>query len=248
MRVQPILLLSGLLGLTGCVASEADSNPSLTRDDVAAGKADGDLDALCRFIGAPSGCDLCGELGWYYDGVCDAFCDHADPDCGLQRGVLCAEGFGDGFRDCVYSGMSPTQCLMPDPSYERAYQRACCDDRSIYPYCPHLACDDATSESACLANEGCAWETGPDGDVCTYVGVPNDDPCQAASSETECLAIEGCAWGTGTDADVCTYVGVPNDNLCAIALSETACLEIEGCVWGLGANGYICVYVGTFEL
>ncbi len=69
------------LGLAGCTGGETEPN-MLDKDEAAQGKEDGFTDTLCEWIGAEPGCDLCDELGWYGDGVCDDFCDEPDPDCG----------------------------------------------------------------------------------------------------------------------------------------------------------------------
>jgi len=69
----------GAGAFAGCALDEGGR--TITRDQVAAGKADGDTAALCLEIGADEDCDLCAELGWYGDDACDDFCDQPDPDC-----------------------------------------------------------------------------------------------------------------------------------------------------------------------
>jgi hypothetical protein len=72
------------LFLAACAADRAPT-PELAKGEILRGKADGP--DLCRKIGAPPGCDLCDELGWYGDDDCDedlieaGLCDGPDPDC-----------------------------------------------------------------------------------------------------------------------------------------------------------------------
>ncbi|HJL14875.1 MAG TPA: hypothetical protein RMH99_04425 [Sandaracinaceae bacterium LLY-WYZ-13_1] len=220
-----------VLGAAACANAppDADPAPTLERAEVAAGKADGSTDALCRYVGASPGCDLCEELRWYYDGICDGFCDHADPDCGTES-ELCASLYGDGFADCQAEGFSGAECLG-DEGYDRPYQRGCCAERD-YAYCPHLTCADAVDADTCLAIDGCAWGTGAPGEGCVYTGdVHAGLGCESARSEDECLAAGDCAWGLGAEGWACTTVGT----LCAgvpplsvdelplpVALSEAA--------------------------
>ena len=68
------------VGLGACTPDEPEGD-LITKDEAADSKADGFTDSLCLIIGADVGCDLCGEMGWYGDGVCDTFCEQADTDC-----------------------------------------------------------------------------------------------------------------------------------------------------------------------
>jgi hypothetical protein len=60
--------------------------PILDRSDFSEAKALGDSDPIfCRLVGAHPTCDICEELGWYNDGICDDFCDKPDyADCGIE--------------------------------------------------------------------------------------------------------------------------------------------------------------------
>ena len=69
------------IGVAGCVGDPQE--PPFSRDEARAAKADGFMGALCEILGAEPGCDVCLELGWYGDGICDEFCDEPDvADCG----------------------------------------------------------------------------------------------------------------------------------------------------------------------
>ncbi len=74
--------MKSLASLTLVLSFACTSQTSPTKDRVAAneGKSD-DSSELCEQIGAPADCDLCEELEWYGDGVCDDFCDLPDSDC-----------------------------------------------------------------------------------------------------------------------------------------------------------------------
>jgi hypothetical protein len=77
-----------LLALGGCTSAGSGPGATPSKTEVRTGKADG-VD-LCGSLGLPAGCDLCDELGWYGDGVCDAplialgACAGPDPDCDCQ--------------------------------------------------------------------------------------------------------------------------------------------------------------------
>jgi hypothetical protein len=46
---------------------------------------------LCTTHGAPANCDVCAVMGWYSDGVCDAFCGH-DPECEAPATLASKQG------------------------------------------------------------------------------------------------------------------------------------------------------------
>jgi hypothetical protein len=68
------------VGLAGCGDPDPEDE-AISKDEAAQSKADGFTDELCAYLFAEPGCDLCAEMGWYGDGICDTFCETADPDC-----------------------------------------------------------------------------------------------------------------------------------------------------------------------
>jgi hypothetical protein len=83
----------------GC--SGESQQDEFTKEQAQSSKADG-MDG-CSAIDAPADCDICMELGWYDDHVCDTFCPEPDPDCspcldGEQRCEGCP---GDDEDFCV---------------------------------------------------------------------------------------------------------------------------------------------------
>lgn len=60
--------------------------PILDSSDFSEAKAKDNSDAIfCRLIGAHPTCDVCEELGWYNDTICDDFCDKPDyAGCGIE--------------------------------------------------------------------------------------------------------------------------------------------------------------------
>ncbi len=77
--------------LAACGGDEAQPETNTESVTKPGGKADlVILDRICVAEGFGEGCDLCAELDWYGDDVCDDFCQNPDPDCGgdeLQPGT-----------------------------------------------------------------------------------------------------------------------------------------------------------------
>ena len=71
-----------VIAATACDVEEvrpAEDVPTISKEEAAAlgGKADG--------------IDFCDWLGWYGDGICDAWCPEPDPDCEDLGGPTCAD-------------------------------------------------------------------------------------------------------------------------------------------------------------
>jgi len=115
-------------GLGGCLAIDGSvGGEYLDKASVQTGVADGMNARLCVELGFTPECDLCTELGWYDDGVCDDFCTEPDIDClGTGPSVLyaapmenCSDGIDNDFdgdidcedQDCLSDpacGIGPT--------------------------------------------------------------------------------------------------------------------------------------------
>jgi hypothetical protein len=151
------------VGLAGCDTTET---PSLAKDDAMQGKADGFTDSLCLEIGAESGCDLCAEMGWYDDGVCDDFCESVDPECGgavLLYGVppiTCEQD-----ADCPDGSQCVTTTTGTCP--EGAY--CILAPRTTGTCEPTMDCD---ADAACPAGSTCVEGECVVGDVVALYGVP----------------------------------------------------------------------------
>lgn len=88
--IASLLVCPLVVVLSGCSGDEESGSPPPSREEVDIGaKSDGDMSVFCLWIGADAGCDLCLELGWYDDEICDDFCDLPDPDCGTE---YCGDG------------------------------------------------------------------------------------------------------------------------------------------------------------
>lgn len=142
-RSLPILLpaLSMLLA-AGCVG---DGN-GLSKDDARqlGGKTD-------------SGDDVCAQLGWYGDGVCDAFCALPDPDC-----AACPDPDTPGVD---YISEDPLQCA--------AITFECPDGQASFS-------DDCGC--GCLLEEGLSCPDAADPAV-DYI---SDDPLECAAILFDC--------------------------------------------------------------
>jgi hypothetical protein len=71
---------------TACCAGDSSRPPTKSQVISSSGAIDpAAWDALCKQQGLPAGCDLCDALGWYRDGVCDAFCPAPHPACAAPQ-------------------------------------------------------------------------------------------------------------------------------------------------------------------
>ena len=86
LRKLPLIFILPTL-YAGCAADTTASQGESLLDKSALDAAKADAD-FCGWLGLPADCDLCDELGWYGDGICDqdlidrGFCTGPDPDCG----------------------------------------------------------------------------------------------------------------------------------------------------------------------
>jgi hypothetical protein len=120
------------MGVGGCLAES--ERPDISRTEAAEAKADGFTDDLCGRIGADAGCDLCDEVGFYDDGVCDEFCDEPDPDCAtVLYGVpmeACddrVDNDGDRLIDCDDGDCDADPSCGPVVEYGVPFETECRD-------------------------------------------------------------------------------------------------------------------------
>lgn len=86
MRITIATTLLACLSTVGCDNATTDRgiDPAQpTKDDVRGAKADGQ--DYCEPFGFEAGCDICVELDWYGDDICDEVCSEPDPDCAVGR-------------------------------------------------------------------------------------------------------------------------------------------------------------------
>ena len=89
-----------------------DDVPALSKEEAAAlgGKADG--------------IDYCEWLGWYGDGICDAWCPDPDPDCGDLEGPTC----GDLGGQCLSSPIDVTYAADCEADFGMATSDGSCGE------------------------------------------------------------------------------------------------------------------------
>jgi hypothetical protein len=200
------------LGLAGCAGE--DGAGEITRGEVASAKADGMTDRLCVEVGAEPGCDLCEELDYYDDGICDEFCDYVDPDCAIalymavlpEDGDLCHDGEDndfDGQVDCDDTDCS-LECAVV--AYMAPWpEEGICDDGVDNDADGKIDCDDpdcATSLECAVVAYMAPW---PEEDICDD-GADNDADglvdCDDPDCADECAAeTEACFDDVDNDGD-----------------------------------------------
>lgn len=204
-----------ILSLTLLAACSSVSEPvSISKESLQGsnGKADASaVAALCEQIyGEP--CDLCERQGWYGDGLCDAFCQSPDPDCGAGSCVYDGDVHSDGDRfdavdgcntcDCEEGEVFCTELYCPPTAKSCVYNGMTYEDGEGFPSvdgCNGCGCHDGLVSCTELYCE-------PDPGTCTVDGVvyangaggvPDPDSCNTCS----------CIDGQVTD---CTEIHCPN--------------------------------------
>ena len=125
-----------------------------------------------------------------------------------------------------FLGACAAESSAPNSSSQDRLKRETRGDVDGPTVCGH------TNETACLADEGCAWGNQGKGSECFYVG-----PVSAG------LPGPGMAQpppGAGTPCD--PVVGGPT--VCSHHAAEAACLADDGCAWGNAGKGPECFFVG----
>jgi len=177
-------LLSGLLAVAGCSNEDGGDHLSQQKLNMIRGAHEGQ--DPCVQLGLPSGCDVCAELGYYGDGVCDnaliqhGLCDGPDVDCQAAE-TDCSDGIdgdGDGQVDCA----------DPDCAYTPAcwWDDAVCGNGIVEA---SEECDDGNTAGGDGCSMTCTLEARPE--VCGD-GIDND-----ADGQVD----EGCATCTDADGD-----------------------------------------------
>ncbi len=98
------VLTTLVLGLGACTTEEASS--ALDKDEIRDLGGSADAADFCLGLGYQAECDICLELGWYDDGVCDSdlveagLCAGPDPDCDAGEGA-CPTDIRRAIADCV---------------------------------------------------------------------------------------------------------------------------------------------------
>lgn len=93
-----LMMLTGCLLISACVFSDTpEKDPGMTK-------------AQAKRVQNP-GEDLCDSYNWYGDGVCDTFCENADPDCGTCLAQpTCPIGYSE-VEECGMGGSCIEQTL-----------------------------------------------------------------------------------------------------------------------------------------
>lgn len=138
MRLLMVSVAAGFpLLLAGCLLGDRDE--PVTREEAAEAAESGE--DLCDRVDEPRGCDLCLALEFYGDGVCDWFCQEADPDCVCTAGLGCDAGLVCDYEppSCGEGGDAGFCRLQPDLC-ELIYQPVCgCDGQTYSNECVALA-------------------------------------------------------------------------------------------------------------
>lgn len=237
------------VGLGGC-ALDGDG-PTLDRDAARQAKADG-FD-LCWFIGAEEGCDICDELGWYGDGICDDFCDRADPDCGpifcgpdgsCPDGMTCVEDEASACPEGAYCILPPSagECRPECDTDEDCADGEVCEGAS--GACPPGAyCILAPTHGACVPDEG--GDGGcPDGAYCVLPPPPDPGPtfCDPDGSCPEGMLCDEYEASDCPEGAYCVMPPGPGE--CRpMCLSQADCEEGQVCetVAGGCPEGAYCI-------
>ena len=169
-----VLVLAACMG--GCLEPTPD-DPDVTKTDVDTAVRSGTTDDLCDDLGAPPGCDLCDELGYYGDDECDLFCPMPDEDCGavaLYSAPMECEDDSDCPEDMRCEGAITCPegafCILPPTPGECVPVIECEDDSD----CP----DDMLCEGAIDCPEGAFRILPPTPGTCE----PDADDCPDGTS------------------------------------------------------------------
>lgn len=160
--------------VSACSGGEA----SLPSKGDLAGKSDQDTSGYCLAADLESDCDLCEELGWYNDGVCDTFCAKPDPDCGPAIPAAITTQFAGGALPPIHPELGVYAIVKP----------------GVFPNVSHFA--NATELNA----EGnmVSWALAEPTTCNLQVGVSTYEPCNEEVEAT------GCFFGQGGTYDPIT--------------------------------------------
>ncbi len=160
----------GLCGSQSRVACKGSAN-ALTKSEAA------NLYATSADLGR----DHCDELGWYGDGVCDAFCPNPDPDCDAQPTYAPCDGATCG-----------DTCTLCDPSDTDCYET------TVVKFCQADGSCDATAPTCGDDYDPCGGATC--GDTCTLCD-PADLDCVETAVVKFCHVDGSCAGTTPACGD-----------------------------------------------
>lgn len=202
-----------------------------------------------------SGADLCDQMGWYGDGICDDFCPSEDEDC--DGSDTCADDSECALNETCVSGTCEVASSCADDAECQADE--ICDSgvcRSTGGACQFdLDCDagEVCSNNQCIAASSCGFGATdcPADQFCDY--APGDF-CGAADALGTCQSIPngcddiydpvcGCDGNTYSNACEANSAGVsaaaPGE--CAQACGTDAdCGLGEACVNGVCSAGTGC--------
>jgi hypothetical protein len=201
--------------------------------------------------------DYCLENEWYWDGVCDPFCQKMDPDCKVNE---CIESCGVGCPAPEHWICGDDGQLYCNNCYMACYGASPANDPST--------CEQGPSPEKCLeaCGMGCPapeyWICGEDGQLycnecymACYGVSPSDDPstCEQGGDPTECMEAcgAGCPapayWICGDDGQyycnecymACYGVSKAQDSaLCDQAVHY--CISDDDCQAGMVCTDGIC--------
>jgi len=207
-RILSVAVVTALMAV-GCGNPSDELDLSEDKKQIIQADANG-LD-VCEAMGFAPGCDLCLELGYYGDGICDiamilhGLCEGPDPDCASAE-IDCGNGVDDdmdGLVDCGDSDCAFTPACM-----------ATCGDGIVNP---GEECDDGNAVNGDGCSNICLLENITPTEVCSNLIdddqdglVDCDDPdcvnaaaCGATCGNGVVEAGEECDDGNGTPGDGC---------------------------------------------
>jgi|GEM_PF-6085670 len=180
------LILGACMLATGC---SQPAEPDTTQGDALTKQQ---ARALVR-AGNQSG-DVCQDLGWYQDGVCDEFCPMPDPDC-----TQCSSDTDCGMNEACVSGLCLWQGDLCSVDADCAIGMVCsCGTDCACTAPPSNDPVDTDSDGIIDEQDNCPNTPNPDqadtdangaGDAC------DQDPLEC-TSDADCMVGEVCANNT----------------------------------------------------
>ncbi|MDX2091230.1 MAG: hypothetical protein SFX73_25450 [Kofleriaceae bacterium] len=163
-----LLAASLFVALVSACSGGESSLPS--KGDLA-GKADQDSSEYCLAADLPEDCDLCEEMGWYGDGVCDTFCAKADPDCGPAIPAAISTQFAGGALPPIHPQLGVYAVVKP----------------GVFAVVSHFAnLSELTAEGNMVS-----WALAEPITCNLEVGTSTADPCNEEVQATGCFFGQG---------------------------------------------------------
>ena len=219
-------LTIGLTGAAGCVGEDPVDRGEVTREMARDAKADGFTDWLCEILWLPPGCDLCEELGWYDDGICDDFCESPDPDCApppdeCYTDADCAENEScEGAVNCPEGAY----CILPASPGSCEPSETGCMDGADNDLDGLVDCADPDCIPECVAMY---MAPPPEPETDCHDGVDNDldglTDCDDLDCADQCMVVMYMAPMPNETGDLCDN-GIDDDADGMVDCDDPDCL------------------------